>query len=79
MKVALIRAMLMLGIWGKKVTALQNSLDLMAKTTSPMCDLVTFISSSGRARACAGRPVAAASRSVGRSGCNSADETEGQL
>ena len=79
MKVALIRAMLMLGIWGKKVTALQNSLDLMAKTTSPMCDLVTFISSSGRARAGAGRrPVPAASRSVGRSGCIRADGTEGQ-
>ena len=43
-----------------------------------MCNLVTFISSSGRARAGAGRPVAAASRSVGRSGCIRADGTEGQ-
>ena len=50
----------------------------MAKTTSPMCNLVTFISSSGRARVGAGRPVAAASRSVGRSGCIRADGTKGQ-
>ena len=73
--------MLLLWIWGKQVTAfykLQNSLDLMAKTTSPMCNLVTFISSSGRGRAGAGRPVAAASRSVGRSGCIRADGTKWQ-